>query len=181
MPKHKATSYQQGFTLIELLIVIAVIGVLAAIILIAINPPRIIENANYQTTVSNLNQVSKAAQMYEISSGITPPDANRNIPTEFMPYLGPGIWPRGPFSGSVYDWDNWTGVTCWDGSPGGVQISLRDIANYGGQRYSTQSTPVTGRPQFAIYFVISGEGIPHCNVASTVGICVNCPSRYPPP
>lgn len=181
---------QSGFTLIELLIVIAVVGVLAAIILIAINPPRIIENANYQTTVANLNQIAKASQMHEIATGLIPADANRDIPSEFMPYLGPGIWPRGPFDGSVYDWDNWTGQTCHDSSDGGVQITLRDIKRYKGVNYSytipnasgTGRTTITvpGQPHFAIYYAIYGEGIPHCTASNVIGICLNCESKFPP-
>ena len=184
---------QKGFTLIELLIVIAIIGAITALVLLAINPAKIIEDTNYKTTIANLNQISKAAQMYEAETGKIPPDANRNIPTEFMQYLGPGIWPNGPFDGSVYDWDNWLDNRgCWDGTHGGVQITLRDIKSYKGVKYSyTIPNPtnpsarelinVNGQPELAIYMVVYGNGIPHCSIAQTVGICINCESTHPPP
>jgi prepilin-type N-terminal cleavage/methylation domain-containing protein len=162
----------QGFTLIELLIVISIIGILSGLLILALNPVDIIEKANYQTAVANLNQIARAAQQYEIETGDIPPDANRNIPTEFMAYLGSGNWPSGPFKGSIYDWDNWLGQTCWDGSEGGTQITLREINRYKGVNYEANG--------LVLYYVIKGEGVPHCFDASVRGYCVNCESRYPP-
>ena len=169
-----------GFTLIELLIVVAIVAVLATFVLLAINPTKIIENSRRATAEAAMNQIAKAAQMYEAETGILPPDESRNIPTVFMGHLGAGPWPEGPWPGSKYDWDNWEGQTCWDGTQGSIQISVRDIKTYQGKLYSTQEVPVTGRPQFALYFAIRGVGIPHCSSASTVGICVNCQNTHPP-
>ena len=175
----------KGFTIIELLLGIAIIALSVALFLIIVNPIKIMEDSKYNTAKANLNQIAKAAQMYETEAGRIPPDTNRNIPTEFMPWLGPGVWPNGPFDGSVYDWDNWLGRTCHNGRPGGAQVTLRDIRSFRGVKYSyTIPDPgnpnarininVNGQPHFAIYMVIYGEGIPHCSNPNVVGICINC-------
>lgn len=157
----------KGFTLVELIVVIAIIGVLATLLLIWINPSKVLEKANYSATAQALNQIAKAAQIYSTIYGTLPADTNRNIPTEFMQYLGAGSWPNGPFSGSVYDWDNWSDQTCWDGSTGIIQVTLRQVNKY------------KGKTDYTIYYVIQGVGIPHCSDSSAKGECLNCPSRYP--
>jgi prepilin-type N-terminal cleavage/methylation domain-containing protein len=158
---------QKGFTLIELIICIAIVAVLVTLLIIWINPPKMQERANYANTVSSLNQIAKAAQIYMATYGTLPLDANRDIPTEFMPYLGSGPWPDGPFAGSVYDWDNWTDQTCWDGSTGIIQVTLRQVNNY------------KNKTDYTLYYVIQGVGVPHCSNSATRGECLNCPSRYP--
>jgi prepilin-type N-terminal cleavage/methylation domain-containing protein len=179
----------KGFTLIELLVTITIIGILASVVLLVVNPAKILENSRYTTMKANLNQVAKAAQLYELNSGTLPPDASRNIPTEFMTYLGGGSWPDGPWPGSKYDWDNWTDQTCLDGSSDIIQVSLRDVNKYQGKTYSVAGGDVAGRPQLTFYYVMSGKGVPHCSMptcttsctpANNVGYCLNCPSLYTP-
>jgi prepilin-type N-terminal cleavage/methylation domain-containing protein len=57
-------SFQKGFTLIELLIVIAILGILAAGILVAINPVQKINQANDANMKSNVGQIATALQAY---------------------------------------------------------------------------------------------------------------------
>lgn len=57
-------SSSKGFTLIELLIVIAVIGVLAAGVLVAINPLQQIRRANDTKIRSDIGQLTQAAQAF---------------------------------------------------------------------------------------------------------------------
>lgn len=157
----------RGFTLIELLVVITILIILATLVLLAINPAKLIEKSRTATTTASLESIARAATIYAAETGDFAPDVNRNIPQEFIRYLNPATFPSGAFPGSVYDWDNWASYTCWDGSTGIIQVTLRQINDY------------KGKTDYTLYYVIQGEGIPHCSNSGTRGECVNCPSRYP--
>ncbi len=64
---------KKGFTLLEILLVIAAIGILAAIVLIAINPNKQIEAAREAKRKSDQNAIAKAIQQYIIERGVYPP------------------------------------------------------------------------------------------------------------
>lgn len=64
----KNQSSQQGFTLIELLVVIGVIAVLAAIVLIAINPAKQFREANDSQRRSNVNAILNAIGQYTVDT-----------------------------------------------------------------------------------------------------------------
>jgi type IV pilus assembly protein PilA len=63
---------QKGFTLLEILLVIAAIGLLAAIVLIAINPNRQINQARNAQRRSDINSIYKAIEQYLIDRGNYP-------------------------------------------------------------------------------------------------------------
>src|SRR3990167_5867834 len=54
----------KGFTLIELIITLAVIGVLVSLILVAINPQRIIEDTRDSRNRAEMNAVKTALQLF---------------------------------------------------------------------------------------------------------------------
>lgn len=54
----------KGFTLIELLVVIAVLGILASVVLVAINPGERINEANDAGKKSDVGQVATALESY---------------------------------------------------------------------------------------------------------------------
>ncbi len=56
------TKNKAGFTLIELLVVIAIIGLLASVVLVALNSTR--QKARDTKRVADLNQFSKALELY---------------------------------------------------------------------------------------------------------------------
>lgn len=53
-----------GFTLIELLIVIAIIGILVTIVIIAINPVKLLRDAQDSRMRSDLQQIKASMQLY---------------------------------------------------------------------------------------------------------------------
>ncbi len=66
--------HQKGFTLIELLIVIAIIGILAAVVIIAVNPGRQLAQANDARRSSEVNAVLNALGQYGADfAGANPP------------------------------------------------------------------------------------------------------------
>jgi prepilin-type N-terminal cleavage/methylation domain-containing protein len=62
---------QRGFTLIELLIVIAILGVLAGAILVALSPTTKINSAKATTAKSDIAQIVNALQMYYTGKALT--------------------------------------------------------------------------------------------------------------
>ncbi len=59
---------KKGFTLLEILLVIALIGVLAAIVLIAINPTRQLAQARNVERLSDINTVYQAIEQFVVDS-----------------------------------------------------------------------------------------------------------------
>lgn len=64
--KHLKTN-QKGFTLVELLIVIAILGVLAGVVLVAINPLEQISRAQDAGRESGIGQLGRATTNYQTS------------------------------------------------------------------------------------------------------------------
>lgn len=71
--------FQKGFTLLEILLVIAAIGILAAIVIVAINPNRQIAQVRDADRVSSSNSLTKALEQYTIDNGGYPTSVS---PTE---------------------------------------------------------------------------------------------------
>lgn len=64
---HKGT--RKGFTLLEILLVIAAIGILAAIVLVAINPNRQIALVRDTARATDVNTIRKAIEQHNIDNG----------------------------------------------------------------------------------------------------------------
>lgn len=63
---------KQGFTLVELLIVIAVVGILAAVILVTINPMAQMAKARDASRIGLMHRVKSALDIYNIDYGKYP-------------------------------------------------------------------------------------------------------------
>ena len=76
MKKHHTSQRQHtGFTLIELLIVIAILGVLAAAILISLNPLEQLARGRDAGRQTSINQLGHSVQAYYTSQNATYPTA----------------------------------------------------------------------------------------------------------
>ena len=63
---------QKAFTLLEILLVIAAIGILAAIVIVAINPQRQLEQVRQSARVSDSRTIQQAVEQYLIDTGSYP-------------------------------------------------------------------------------------------------------------
>lgn len=64
------TNRQRGFTIVELLIVIVVIGILAAITIVAYNGVQ--QRARDVTRTSDISSIQKALELYRVDNGVYP-------------------------------------------------------------------------------------------------------------
>lgn len=69
---------QRGFTLIEILLVIGIIAILAAVVIVAVNPARQFAQARNAQRQSNVNTILNAIHQYAVDNTGTLP---ANIPT----------------------------------------------------------------------------------------------------
>ena len=72
--KNLTAALQKGFTLIELLVVIGIIGILAAVVIVAVNPARQFASARDTQRRADLYSVTNAVYQYATEN-------NGNLPT----------------------------------------------------------------------------------------------------
>lgn len=115
-------SRRDGFTIVELLIVIVVIGILAAITIVAYNG--IQERARVATAQSDLTNISKKIELYQAEKGTYPPNLAelRTI----------GIKPSttGTGAGSI-------ALAC--GNANGYVIFINEVPDYKGRQFKIGS------------------------------------------
>jgi len=104
LKKEKKRRVLTGFTLIELLVVIVIIGMVASIILVVLNPAR--KKARDSRGQTDLRQMMTAFEMKYSDDKIYPdlPDAPTEIlseDTRLAPYLSPAPYTNGK---RIYSW-----------------------------------------------------------------------------
>ena len=96
----------KGFTLIELLVVIGIIGVLSSIVLASLNSAR--ERTSFNRAKADSHSIATALELYYDQNDSYPVDVARDIlPAGIGQYIAGGVWPQGPWPGSMFDWDSW--------------------------------------------------------------------------
>lgn len=163
-----------AFTLVEVLLVVAIIAVLATIVIVAINPYKILANTKEVRANIELSQIQRALHLYYLEHLEWPADVSRGLPSGIEDYLGPGTWPDAPFSDfSQYDWDNFIGS---DGNQV-LQISIRfcPLGDSSACEFPDEEWAADFDYYSSYYFCIRGICRSHPSRPDDhPGYCVNC-------
>lgn len=79
--KRMTSALQKGFTLIELLVVIGIIGILAAVVIVAVNPARQFASARDTQRRADLYSVTNAVYQYATENNGNLPPSITTTPT----------------------------------------------------------------------------------------------------
>ncbi len=95
----------RGFTLLELLVVMAIIGVLASVIFLAVESARL--KAREASRIAGIREIQKALEMYYTANGQYPlqtsPDNLSNLSTSLVPtYIKAIVYDMTDISGPIY-------------------------------------------------------------------------------
>lgn len=153
-----------GFTLIELLVVVSIIGILAAILLPAVQSAR--EAARRLTCVNNLKQIGIAAEGYTSANGGVLPQSyyGRSIYIQILPFLD---------QSTAYNTINMSLNYPGRPSPTGYEtISTLKIAVL-----ACPSDPLVGRTGTVSYAGNSGCGYREFGPNGTIGTIGDPPTR----
>src|SRR5579859_3908199 len=84
MVRKKQLYLLKGFTLIELLVAIAIMGVLAGVVLLVLNPVAQLQKANDARRKADLNAIQRALEVYYSDHGYYPPDTAPPNPSDYF-------------------------------------------------------------------------------------------------
>lgn len=75
-------SFKKGFTLIEVLLVITLLAILAAVVIVAINPARQLANTRDATRTADVHSILSAVHQYASNNGGVFPENILSVPQE---------------------------------------------------------------------------------------------------
>ncbi|MGM0482709.1 MAG: type II secretion system protein [Patescibacteria group bacterium] len=171
---------KKGFTLIEILAVIAIIGILASVLLVALD--KAMKKTHMSVAISESNQMNTSLMLYKIDNKSYPEDANRGkCPDGMEGYMDEDIWKSGPWPGSSYDWDHWDNPIY---SPHEEihQVSIRFCDISGGNcNFPNEDWAVNFDSRSAVFWCIEGPCRSHNKEElDHPGYCLNCNDPLPP-
>ena len=94
---------RHGFTLVEIMIVVAIIGLLAAIAVPAFLRSR--RQAQVTKVANDLRVFSEGFGLYCLENGLYPPDTHIVLPPGMTDYIRQDDWDNGPPWGGTYNWE----------------------------------------------------------------------------
>lgn len=157
--------------------VVALMAILLAIMLWALNVPKIVFGTALTRTDAELTAIYRAVNLYKLKHGVWPDDVDRGLPNGIEEFLGPGEWPDAPLNDvSVYDWDNFTGS---DGNQV-VQISVRfcPLGNSSACQFPDVDWAEDFNYHSSYYLCIEGICRAHPGKPDNhPGYCMNCPTQ----
>jgi prepilin-type N-terminal cleavage/methylation domain-containing protein len=148
-----------GFTIVELLIVVVVIGILAAITIVAYNG--ITASANDAHRVADVDAVKKFMEIYYVENGYYPASNNildANAATALSSGPLQGLSPealRGPSAtaSTVSSWGQWGG----DVISAGMDYSYKSFKPDGSGGVQNCTTTTDTCSQFQIYYKVEAD------------------------
>jgi prepilin-type N-terminal cleavage/methylation domain-containing protein len=162
---HNKFLFKRGFTLIELLVVMAVIGVLASIVIVAVNPAEQLAKGRDASRISAITQIGNALGQYRAgNNGSSPPQG-----ISWMEAFGTDL------SGKPVNPSYVSGIGCNDVSTVGennycYKTSSAETIIYAQLEAKTANSKCISFPNTQAYYVFSSANARSCTVCSAPNI-----------